>query len=79
MKFRNVEELLLITWQYFLFIIKNDYKTGFEWEMMLKRRKNHEDREMAAFQDFKVLTSEIISRTAFGFRNLYKIRIPRIR
>ncbi|KAI5574118.1 hypothetical protein POPTR_010G139550v4 [Populus trichocarpa] len=48
-------------------------------EVKLERRKNHDDREIAVFQDFKVLTSEIISRTAFGCRNLYEIRIPGIR
>jgi len=48
-------------------------------EVMLERRKNHDDREIAVFQDLKVLTSEIISRTAFGCRNLYEIRIPGIR
>ncbi|KAF9674228.1 hypothetical protein SADUNF_Sadunf10G0105700 [Salix dunnii] len=46
---------------------------------MLERGKNHEDKEIAVLQDLKVLTSEITSRTAFGFRNLYKIRIPGIR
>lgn len=35
-------------------------------ELMLKRWRNHEGKEIDAFQEFKVLTSEVISRTAFG-------------
>ncbi|XP_050238922.1 cytochrome P450 CYP749A22-like [Mercurialis annua] len=35
-------------------------------EMMLQRWRNREGKEVDAFQEFKVLTSEIISRTAFG-------------
>jgi PHYB activation tagged suppressor 1 len=35
-------------------------------EMMLGRWKDHRGKEIEVFQDFKVLTSEIISRTAFG-------------
>ncbi|KAJ6858942.1 hypothetical protein NC652_041291 [Populus alba x Populus x berolinensis] len=35
-------------------------------EVMLKRWRNHEGKEIDAFQEFKVLTSEVISRTAFG-------------
>ncbi|XP_058009939.1 cytochrome P450 CYP749A22-like isoform X2 [Hevea brasiliensis] len=35
-------------------------------EIMLERWKYHDGKEIDAFQEFKVLTSEIISRTAFG-------------
>ncbi|KAK9266778.1 hypothetical protein L1049_012666 [Liquidambar formosana] len=35
-------------------------------EMMLERWKYHEGKEIEVFQEFKVLTSEVISRTAFG-------------
>ncbi len=35
-------------------------------EMMLKRWGHHEGKQIDVFQEFKVLTSEIISRTAFG-------------
>lgn len=35
-------------------------------KMMLKRWKQHEGREIDVFQEFKILTSEVISRTAFG-------------
>ncbi|OMO72124.1 Cytochrome P450 [Corchorus olitorius] len=35
-------------------------------EMMLERWRKQEGKEIEVFQEFKVLTSEIISRTAFG-------------
>lgn len=35
-------------------------------EMMLQRWKVHEDKEIEVHKEFKVLTSEIISRTTFG-------------
>ncbi|XP_038718561.1 cytochrome P450 CYP749A22-like [Tripterygium wilfordii] len=35
-------------------------------EMMLKRWKNHEGGEIEVFQEFKLFTSEVISRSAFG-------------
>ena len=35
-------------------------------EMMLERWKQHEGKEIEVFEQFKVLTSEVISRTAFG-------------
>ncbi|KAL7240715.1 hypothetical protein ACSBR2_006379 [Camellia fascicularis] len=35
-------------------------------EMMLERWKYHEGKEVEVFEEFRVLTSEIISRTAFG-------------
>lgn len=35
-------------------------------EMMLDRWKQHEGREIDVFEEFKFLSSEIISRTAFG-------------
>ncbi|WCJ22068.1 Cytochrome P450 CYP749A22 [Euphorbia peplus] len=35
-------------------------------EMMLERWRRHEGKEIEVFQEFKILTSEIISRTAFG-------------
>lgn len=35
-------------------------------EMMLDRWRQHEGREIEVFEEFKFLSSEIISRTAFG-------------
>lgn len=35
-------------------------------EVMLKRWRRHEGKEIEVFREFKILTSEIISRTAFG-------------
>lgn len=35
-------------------------------EMMLQRWKVHEDKEIEVYKEFKVLMSEIISRTTFG-------------
>ncbi|KAF2298908.1 hypothetical protein GH714_029042 [Hevea brasiliensis] len=35
-------------------------------EMMLERWRHHDGKEIEVFQEFKVLASEIISRTAFG-------------
>ena len=35
-------------------------------EVMLEGWRSHEGKEIDVFQEFKVLTSEIISRTAFG-------------
>ncbi|KAJ6899591.1 hypothetical protein NC652_025906 [Populus alba x Populus x berolinensis] len=35
-------------------------------EIMLERWRHYESKEMDVFREFKVLTSEIISRTAFG-------------
>ncbi|TMW85570.1 hypothetical protein EJD97_022948 [Solanum chilense] len=35
-------------------------------ETMLERWKNYEDRKIEVFEEFRLLTSEIISRTAFG-------------
>ncbi|EEF50708.1 cytochrome P450, putative [Ricinus communis] len=35
-------------------------------EMMLERWNNHDGKEIEAYKEFKILTSEIISRTAFG-------------
>ncbi|XP_038723891.1 cytochrome P450 CYP749A22-like isoform X2 [Tripterygium wilfordii] len=35
-------------------------------EMMLERWKKHEGKEIEVFEEFKQLTSEVISRTAFG-------------
>jgi len=35
-------------------------------EMMLERWKEYEGKEIDVFEDFRVLTSEIISKTAFG-------------
>ncbi|KAL7181453.1 hypothetical protein ACSBR1_040359 [Camellia fascicularis] len=35
-------------------------------EMMLKRWKQYEGEEIEVFEEFKILTSEVISRTAFG-------------
>lgn len=33
---------------------------------MLERWKNYEDKKIEVFEEFRLLTSEIISRTAFG-------------
>ncbi|XP_057509091.1 cytochrome P450 CYP749A22-like isoform X2 [Actinidia eriantha] len=35
-------------------------------EMMLERWKQHESKEIEVYEEFRILTSEIISRTAFG-------------
>ncbi|KAK9921910.1 hypothetical protein M0R45_030403 [Rubus argutus] len=35
-------------------------------ETMLKRWKNHEGKEIEVYEEFRLLTSEVISRTAFG-------------
>lgn len=35
-------------------------------EMMLERWRQHEAKEIDVYEEFKLLTSEIISRTAFG-------------
>lgn len=35
-------------------------------EVMLERWKNHEGEEIEVNEEFKLLTSEVISRTAFG-------------
>ncbi|CAL5428576.1 unnamed protein product [Camellia sinensis] len=35
-------------------------------EMMLERWKQHEGEEIEVFEEFRILTSEVISRTAFG-------------
>lgn len=35
-------------------------------EMMLERWENHEGKEIEVFEEFRLLTSEVISRTAFG-------------
>ena len=35
-------------------------------EVMLERWKNYEGKEMEVFEEFTLLTSEVISRTAFG-------------
>lgn len=35
-------------------------------ETMLERWKNYEGKEMEVFEEFRLLTSEVISRTAFG-------------
>ncbi|KAL7163693.1 hypothetical protein ACSBR2_039754 [Camellia fascicularis] len=35
-------------------------------EMMLERWKQHEGEEIKVFEEFRMLTSEVISRTAFG-------------
>jgi PHYB activation tagged suppressor 1 len=35
-------------------------------ETMLKRWKNHEGKEVEVYEEFRLLTSEVISRTAFG-------------
>ncbi|XP_050373899.1 cytochrome P450 CYP749A22-like [Argentina anserina] len=35
-------------------------------ELMLERWKNHEGKEIEIFEEFRLLTSEVISRTAFG-------------
>lgn len=34
--------------------------------MMLERWKEHENREIEVFEEFRILTSEVISKTAFG-------------
>ncbi|KAF7131928.1 hypothetical protein RHSIM_Rhsim09G0122800 [Rhododendron simsii] len=34
--------------------------------MMLERWKHHEGKEIEVFEEFRALTSEVISRTAFG-------------
>ncbi|KAK9934965.1 hypothetical protein M0R45_022085 [Rubus argutus] len=39
-------------------------------EMMLQRWKNHEGKEVEVYQEFRLLTSEVISRTAFGSSDL---------
>jgi cytochrome P450 len=35
-------------------------------EMMLERWKHHEGKEIEVFEEFRLLTAEVISRTAFG-------------
>ena len=35
-------------------------------EVMLERWKHHEGKEIEVFEEFRQLTSELISRTAFG-------------
>ena len=35
-------------------------------EVMLERWKHHEGKEIEVFEEFRLLTSEVISRTAFG-------------
>jgi hypothetical protein len=35
-------------------------------EVMLERWKHHEGKEIEVFEEFRLLTSEAISRTAFG-------------
>ena len=35
-------------------------------EVMLERWKNHEGKETDVYEEFRLLTSEAISRTAFG-------------
>ena len=35
-------------------------------EMMLERWKEYEGKEIEVFEEFRLLTSEVISRTAFG-------------
>ena len=35
-------------------------------EVMLERWKHHEGKEIEVFEEFRLLTSELISRTAFG-------------
>lgn len=35
-------------------------------ETMLQRWKNHDGKEIDVYEDFRLLTSEVISRTAFG-------------
>ncbi|TXG56671.1 hypothetical protein EZV62_017984 [Acer yangbiense] len=35
-------------------------------EMMLERWRQHDGKEIEVFQEFRILTSEVISRTAFG-------------
>ncbi|PPD99737.1 hypothetical protein GOBAR_DD03209 [Gossypium barbadense] len=56
-------------------------------ETMLEKWKGREGKEMEVFQEFTLLTSEVISRTAFSssylegekifdFRNVFKTRLP---
>lgn len=35
-------------------------------ETMLKRWKDHEGKKIEVFEEFRLLTSEVVSRTAFG-------------
>lgn len=35
-------------------------------EMMLERWKDHEGKEIEVFEEFRLLSSEVISKTAFG-------------
>lgn len=35
-------------------------------EAMIERWKNHEGKETDVFEEFRLLTSEVIARTAFG-------------
>lgn len=35
-------------------------------EMMLEEWKNHEGKEIEVYEQFRLFTSEVISRTAFG-------------
>ena len=35
-------------------------------EAMIERWKYHEDKEINVYEEFRLLTSEVISRTAFG-------------
>ena len=35
-------------------------------EVMLERWKHHEGKEIEVFEEFRLLTSELISRTGFG-------------
>lgn len=35
-------------------------------ETMLERWKDHEGKEIEVFEEFRLLTSEVVSRTAFG-------------
>ena len=35
-------------------------------DVMLERWKHHEGKEIEVFEEFRLLTSELISRTAFG-------------
>ncbi|KAL6198870.1 hypothetical protein ACLB2K_028658 [Fragaria x ananassa] len=49
-------------------------------EKMLQRWKNSEGKEMELYQEFRLFTAEVISRTAFGSSYLEgKIRLPGIR
>ncbi|KAJ6958864.1 hypothetical protein NC653_037204 [Populus alba x Populus x berolinensis] len=58
-------------------------------EVMLERWRQHDGKEIELFHEFKILTSEMISRTAFGssylegqhifdiaVRNNFKMTIP---